>query len=232
LAILRKRIDNTQNPFVICEASGGYERRLVNYLHAQATEVSLVNPAQVRSYARSQGVRAKTDPLDARILLEFAQHRQPKPTTPAEPARIALAELMDRRAQLTEQLAREKNRLQKDVPRLLKSIRRMIRILEKEIAKLDDEIRAVLDTDPALLRQNEQMQSVKGKRRIEAGRAKVRRCLYMAAQTAAQHNPVIRDYVAGLTSRGKHYKMAMVAAMRKLLIHIQSILKQDQKCLA
>src|SRR5690606_1013877 len=72
----------------------------------------------------------------------------------------------------------------------------------------------------------------KGKRRIEGGRAKVRRCLYMAAQSAAVHNPHIKAYVDGLRARGKPYKCAIVAAMRKLLIHLQSILKNPEKCLA
>jgi transposase len=72
----------------------------------------------------------------------------------------------------------------------------------------------------------------KGKRSISGGRAKVRRCLYMAAQSAAQHNPVIREYVQRLIARGKPYKGAIVAAMRKLLIHLQSLLKQHQNALA
>lgn len=72
----------------------------------------------------------------------------------------------------------------------------------------------------------------KGKRKIEGGRAKVRKCLYMAAQTAANHNPHIKSYVDGLLARGKPYKCAMVAAMRKLLIHLQSLLKNPQKTLA
>ena len=71
-----------------------------------------------------------------------------------------------------------------------------------------------------------------GKRSIWAGRAKVRKCLYMAAQTAAQHNPIIKPYVQGLIDRGKPYKCAIVAAMRKLLIHLQSLLKIQQKALA
>lgn len=65
-----------------------------------------------------------------------------------------------------------------------------------------------------------------GKRFIQGGRAKVRRVLYMAATSASIHNPVIRDYVQKLLQRGKPYKCAIVAAMRKLLIHIQSNLKK------
>ena len=72
----------------------------------------------------------------------------------------------------------------------------------------------------------------KGKRRIEGGRAKVRKCLYMGAQCAAVYNPHIKAYVDGLRARGKPYKCAIVAAMRKLLIHIQSLLKKQESALA
>ena len=67
---------------------------------------------------------------------------------------------------------------------------------------------------------------------IKRGRAKVRKCLYMAARTAAQHNPVIKPYVQRLVDRGKSYKRALVAAMKKLLIHLQSLLKKHQLSLA
>ena len=68
----------------------------------------------------------------------------------------------------------------------------------------------------------------KGKRSIQGGRAKVRATLYMAATSASQHNAVIKDYYQGLKARGKPSKMALVAVMRKLLIHLQSILKKQQ----
>ena len=72
----------------------------------------------------------------------------------------------------------------------------------------------------------------RSKRSIQGGRAKVRKCLYMAALTAARHNPVIKAYMEGLLARGKPYKCALVAAMRKLLIHLQSLLKKHQLALA
>ena len=72
----------------------------------------------------------------------------------------------------------------------------------------------------------------KGKRKIEGGRAKVRKCLYMAARTASVHNEHIKKYVDGLRNRGKPYKCAIVAAMRKLLIHLQILLKNLKKELA
>jgi transposase len=60
---------------------------------------------------------------------------------------------------------------------------------------------------------------------IHGGRAKVRKCLYMAAQSAATHNPVIKAYVSKLINRGKPYKSPLFAAMRKLLICMQSLSK-------
>lgn len=69
-------------------------------------------------------------------------------------------------------------------------------------------------------------------RHIQGGRAKIRKTLYMAAKSAAQHNPVIREYVRGLVERGKPYQSALVAAMRKLILHIHALLKNPQNCVA
>jgi len=72
----------------------------------------------------------------------------------------------------------------------------------------------------------------KGRRRIEGGRAKVRRALYMAAQSASSYNPVIKSYVDGLKQREKPHKVALTAAMRKILIHLQSLSKKQDLSLA
>lgn len=72
----------------------------------------------------------------------------------------------------------------------------------------------------------------RGRRRIEGGRAKVRRTLYMAAQSAAAHNPVIKPYVARLKERNKSHKVALTAAMRKIIIHLHSIAKNQNLSLA
>lgn len=267
-ALLKKRfIDSSQNPFVVFEATGGYERELMRFLRKHEVPFRLLNPALVRAFARSEGVRAKTDPIDAEMLLRFARQKRPTPTPAPQPRREQLASLMDRRAHLSEQLAREKNRLEKGNEHLRQSLHRMIAFIEEELLCLDAHIEALVQSDQTMSAQATRMQKVKGvgkitawtllaylselshisrnqgvalaglapynrdsgpfkgKRFIQAGRAKVRRCLYMAAKTAARHNPLIREYVRGLVARGKHYKEAIVAAMRKLLICIQSLLK-------
>lgn len=261
-------------PFVVCEATGGYERALLELLHRSGIAVSLVNPARVRAFASSEGIKAKTDPIDARVLLRFAQQKELRPTPKPKPCEQAMSALLDRRSHLTEQLAREKNRLQNSPQSIHRSIKRMIRFGQQELARIDGQIRKLVKENEPLRAKAQIIATVKGvgevttwtllaylgemthvnrnqlvalaglapfnkdsgksrsKRFIQGGRAKVRKCLYMAARTAAQHNPVIKAYVEGLMERGKPYKCALVAAMRKILIHLQSLLKKHQLALA
>jgi transposase len=256
-----------KNPLVVFEATGGYERSLLESLHKAKIPLAMVNPARVRDFARSEGVRAKTDPIDGKMILAFAKSKALKPMEAPSEACVRLAALLDRRSHLVEQLAREKNRLQNCEAIIQRSIKKMIRILEKEVASIEEAIEKLAGSDPALKSRSGIIQSVKGvgkitawtllaylseievlnrnrlvalagiapfnrdsgkfsgRRTIQGGRAKVRKCLYMAAHTAATCNPVIAAYVKGLRDRGKPYKCAIVAAMRKLLIHIQSLIK-------
>ena len=258
------------HPLVVCEASGGYERSMMDYLHQKQIAVVLVNPRLIRSYARSEGLKAKTDPIDALMILGFAQEKRLQPGPAPDPRRQDLAALLDRRSHLTEQLAREKNRLQNSPKCIKGDIEWMIKRVKKRIEVMDKRIQDLVNEDQALCEEARLIQSVrgvgpvtawtllgylselgklkrnqivalaglapynrdtgrfKGKRKIEGGRAKVRKCLYMAAQTAAIHNPVIKAYVERLRARGKPYKCAMVAAMRKMLIHLNILMKNHQ----
>ena len=85
----------------------------MDYLHESGTSIALVNPVRVRAFAKSEGIKAKTDPIDAALLLRFAQSKDLEAMPPPSPGEQKLHALMDRRSQLTESLAREKNRLQK-----------------------------------------------------------------------------------------------------------------------
>jgi transposase len=267
---LRDFLKTCANPLAVFEASGGYERALLQSLHKAGMPLAMVNPARVRDFARSEGVRAKTDPIDGKMILAFAKSKALRAMEVPSEACTKLAALLDRRGHLVEQLAREKNRLQNSEPFIHGSIKRMIRILEKEIAAIEKTIDQLVGSDPALKSRSGIIQSVEGvgkvtawtllaylseiedlnrnrlvalagiapfnrdsgkfsgRRSIVGGRAKVRKCLYMAAHTAASCNPVIAPYVQGLRDRGKPYKCAIVAAMRKLLIHIQSLMKNAQ----
>ena len=267
---LLRHLKTRQNPLVVFEASGGYERGLCEFFHRKEIPLAMVNPARVRDFARSEGVRAKTDPIDTKMILAFAKSKALRAMEAPSENCTKLAALLDRRGHLVEQLAREKNRLQNSEKLILPSIQRMIKILEKEISTIDKAIDELVGSEPELKSRSEIIQSVQGvgkitawtllaylseiehlnrnrlvalagiapfnrdsgkfsgKRSIIGGRAKVRRCLYMAAHTAANCNPIIAAYVKGLRDRGKPYKCAIVAAMRKLLIHIHALLKKHQ----
>jgi transposase len=267
---LLSHLKECRKPLVVYEASGGYERELAAFLRKSAIPQAMLNPARVRDFARSEGVRAKTDPIDTRMILAFAKSKALEAIDPPSQESLKLAALLDRREHLVEQMAREKNRLQNSETLIHRSIQRMMKILQKEIALIDKAIAQCVDSDPHLKSRSETMQSVKGvgkvtawtllayltemdhldrnklvalaglapfnrdsgkmsgRRSIQGGRAKVRKCLYMAAHTAATCNPVIASYVKALRDRGKPYKCAIVAAMRKLLIHLQCLIKKSQ----
>lgn len=94
---LRKHIKTRQNPLVVFEATGGYERGLCEFLRKEAIPLTMVNPARVRDFARSEGVRAKTDPIDTKMILAFPKSKALcAMETPSETC-TKLAALLDRR---------------------------------------------------------------------------------------------------------------------------------------
>jgi transposase len=77
-------------------------------MHAEEIPVCRANPARIRAFAASEGIQAKTDPIDADVILKFAKGKQLRPTAPVSPRRQELIALLDRRDHLKEQGAREK----------------------------------------------------------------------------------------------------------------------------
>lgn len=97
---LTSRLAPGASLLVVVEASGGYERALVEALAAAGVTVAVVNPKRVRDYAKAIGQLAKTDRLDARLLARYAAAERPRPSLPVAPARRALRELLAYRTQL------------------------------------------------------------------------------------------------------------------------------------
>lgn len=91
---------------IVCEATGGYERPVVAALHAASLPVSILNPSHVRYFAMSQGLRAKSDPLDCALLTSYGHTLKPLPTPKPNPALVQLRALVDWRVQLKEQRVR------------------------------------------------------------------------------------------------------------------------------
>lgn len=156
------RLRTVPHPHLICEASGGYERLLLGACQERDVAVSLLNPARVRAFAESEGIKAKSDPIDARVLVRFAQEKRPRANQPLPPHRQRLADLLNRRAHLSEFLAREKNRLHKSVDAIRESIRRMVAVLEDEIAAVDKSIEELIEKHPDLRENDITFRSVTG----------------------------------------------------------------------
>jgi transposase len=148
---------------VICEATGGYERDVVAALHQAAIPVSVLNPARVRHFARAQGQRAKTDPIDAKLLSDYGLAFHPKPTPPRSEQQQALLELVRRRIQVLELLVAQRQQADRlALPSLRRQAKGLIRHLEKDLAQIQAQLQALSTQDPPLARQAKTLQSITG----------------------------------------------------------------------
>jgi transposase len=150
----------------VLEAIGGYERGAVCALQEAGICVARVNPRQARDFAKSMGVLAKTDRVDARCLRDFAdvlarhKDRHKYITAPENPQRALLAALMARRRQLVDMRVAESNRLQGAAPQAVRSIRSVLKTLDKQLENIDRDIDDHIDRH--FKQQRELLDSVKG----------------------------------------------------------------------
>lgn len=123
---------------VICEATGGYERALCQALMAAGYPLHIAHANKVRAFATAQGILAKTDRLDARVLATYGRVFTPPARVLADPARLRLRALLQRRRQLLSTRTREHNRLETaDSVPLQESLVRHIQWLSDELSQLD-----------------------------------------------------------------------------------------------
>jgi transposase len=145
VAALAERLVALAPALVVLEATGGLEVRLAAALAAAGLPVAVVNPRQVRAFARATGRLAKTDRLDARAIAHFAEAVRPPVRPLADAATRHLGALVARRRQLLEMLVAERNRRQAADPSLHERIDAHLRWLEGALAEigrdLDEAIR-------------------------------------------------------------------------------------------
>lgn len=271
---LAQQLKVLEPALVVLEATGGYEFEAACALQAVGLCVAVVNPRQARDFARCMGVLAKTDRLDAQVLVAFARvlHRHPqrerfvKPLADAELQRLQA--LVQRRRQLVEMLVAERNRLQLSHRSARPSIERTIEFLKTQIADIERDSAAHVQAHHAALAQllgsvkgvgpatlavlladlpelgtlcrrriaalvgvaplNRDSGLMRGRRTIWGGRSDVRRALYMATLCAVRYNPAFKAFYARLVAAGKPKKVALVAAMRKLLGVLNAIAKSGR----
>ena len=268
LIALAQRLRARSPERVVLEATGGLELLVAAYLGAAGLPVVIVNPRQVRNFARALGRLAKTDRIDAEILALFAEAAKlpirPLPTEEEQ----QFADLVARRRQLIQMRTAELNRhKQARGERVRRSLDDSIAFLDEQIRDLDDELDQTVKSSPMWRETEDLLKSVpgigdatartllaelpelgrlnrreiaklvgvapinrdsghfRGQRKITGGRASVRAALYMAAFTASRHNPRLREFYQRLKKAGKKHKIALVAVMRKLLITLNTMVK-------
>jgi len=266
---LVKHLQGAQIEQVVMEATGGYETALATAIAGAGLGLAVVNPRQVRDFARATGRLAKTDRIDAEVIALFGQAIAPQITALPDEDTRELEALLTRRAQLIAMRTQESNRLALTQGVMRKQIKTHIAWLDRAIGSLDTDLTARLRNSPAWRAKDDLLQSMKGigpiasgtlmsalpelgrldrraiaalvgvapfnrdsgtlrgRRTIWGGRARVRTVLYMAATSAVRANPVMRAFYQRLIARGKPHKVAMVACMRKMLTILNAMARTN-----
>ena len=147
---------------VVLEATGGYQRAVVEALQTAEIPVNVANPRQVRDFARSLNKLCKTDKVDASVLAQYAQSRELALTMPRSKNQITMSELLLRRNQLIEMIVAENNHLEQAPPVLASGIKELVTLMKRQMSDCDKEIRNIINSDDDFRRLDKIIQSVPG----------------------------------------------------------------------
>jgi len=147
---------------VAVEATGGFETVVVAALAAAGVPVVVVDPARVRAFATALGRRAKTDPIDAQVIAQFAAATRPPVRALPDAATQALADLVARRRQIIQMIVAEGQRAKRAAPRAKRSIGRLLEALRRELSEIDADIEETVRGSPVWCEKEELLASVKG----------------------------------------------------------------------
>lgn len=147
---------------IIMEASGGYEAAAACALAVADLPVAVVNPRQVRDFAKAEGILAKTDAIDASVLTSFGRKMRPEPRPVPDPVARELQALVARRRDLVEMITAETNRLQQADPAVRPSIEGHIRWMKEQLAQLDEQISRALHDSPVWRAKDKLIRTVPG----------------------------------------------------------------------
>ncbi len=147
---------------VVMEATGGLEMSLAAALGAVEIPVAVVNPRQIRDYARSMGKLAKTDTIDAQVMADFANAVHPEPRPLSDGQTQELKDILTRRAQLNEMITAEKNRLYRAHKPVRSHIEAHIAWLEQELDNMNSSMKRFIEESPIWREKDNLLQSVPG----------------------------------------------------------------------
>jgi len=162
IATLVEQLRALSPTLIVLEATGGMEILLTSALANAGLPVVVVNPRQVRDFAKASGHLAKTDALDAQVLAQFAEVMRPQPRPLPDAETRALAALLTRRRQLVAMLTAEKNRFLSAASPIRKRLRTHITWLERELQHLNTHLAEAIRQSPVWREKDELLQSVPG----------------------------------------------------------------------
>jgi transposase len=235
---------------VVLEATGGYERPIVAELLEANLKVVVASPRQVRDFARGIGEFAKTDPIDAAVLARFAQVRRRRQLTD-----LRVQESNRSQLSLHPKVRKSVRKMIKTLDYQIAELDRIIEEhieSDDDFRKKDEILRSTPGVGPGtsamLLSQLPELGQLNrqqiaalvgvapydfasgrfaGKSRIWGGRKDIRCTLYMAALTAMRYNPAIHCFANRLREKGKVFKVVITACMRKLLIILNTMIRNQ-----
>jgi transposase len=162
-AAIVKRLSAREVRVIVIEATGGYERAIVAELAAARLPVVVVNPRQVRDFARALGRLAKTDQIDAAVLADFGLAIQPPQRPLADAETQQMREKLARRRQVVGMITAETNRLEHATTAIVRrSIAAVLKVLGKQLQQLDDELDQAIQRSPVWQAKADLLQSVPG----------------------------------------------------------------------
>jgi transposase len=149
-------------PWVCMEATGAYSIPLAEFLVGGGYRVSVVNPAKIHAFAKSELSRAKTDKADAKLIARYCLSMKPEQWTPPPPSIRELQALLRRVEHLLEMQQMERNRLDTADPTIVDSLQTVLGTLEKELNATRKRIKNYIDNDPDLKQRRDLLESIPG----------------------------------------------------------------------
>jgi transposase len=162
IALLVAELTAQRPRLIVLEATGGHEMAVTAALVAAGLAVAVVNPRQVRDFARATGQLAKSDTLDARVLALFAARVQPPPRPLPDAVAQEVAALLARRRQLLEMRTAEQHRRPSLTPRLRPALDAHVVWLSQQLAELDGELDRTLRASPIWREKEDLLRSIPG----------------------------------------------------------------------
>jgi len=163
LCALVERLGGLAVELVVIEATGGFETVVAAALAAAGLPLAVVNPRQIRDFARATGRLAKTDALDAAVIARFAEAVRPEPRPVPDAQARALGEMVARRRQIVETMVAEQNRRRTlTQPRLLKGVDRVVALLQAQLSEIERDIDGAIRQTPAWRERENLLKSIPG----------------------------------------------------------------------